>query len=582
MKSCIPRKSRLIARWAEGALLMIALLYPLCSFPGEPLVRVSSGGGLLGEVYEINPLYEPTESFDQESTPTCFAHVATFALQFLLNSQTRVGSSSSSISAIDVLGQGSLHTFPEEGTAFSLLHHLKGRSIWKVPRFSIDDVWEFKSKLVEFFKLKPKTSVSELISKSLPLNIKRVHEDWKQRLSAFSGHYKSLSDPKLAIHQISYSYLNQLITDERVPLPQYNLHVFDPSSSDLKAILPSEVLSAEEAMIFIIRAWFKSYGSNAFPLEVGYCEEVDEHSGGCNFGSLHAVNLVGVGHSCDDSGNCSDSWRIRNSNGIGEEGWFEALPLARAILMAKTSVSYIFPCREETHSVWAGRDSGELAPLVNRDEACSTGILGLQFGPERDAQLESALAKSLAPYRAAYPLHSLVLAGDESEFFKAVTRLEATGDLASHLRRTDERGRPLGHVAVKSNSLRILEWLSAQAPETLRMMNGLGCAGNSAHQAAALGRTQAAKTLLAKHSELFAMKNPCGDRPLDFAAFLGNQELLYEVSLVQPELLKLPSADGRTPLQIFEEKFPDTYPSLKKRLEPKMSRIAKFCELLGF
>ncbi len=516
---------------------------------GAPVVRAqalvpscSDPSGLV-EKYEIDPRFEPRQSFDQKTTPTCFAQSSTFLLQYLVNSHGDwLGQSAArtpDLSVVDVIAQANQNNFLDGGTSFEVLHRLRNHRIAVDQGLDIEAVWEFNSEflLQSIFQFQERPQW--LIRESLPEKLKELIPEWEKKVAAFPG-VESLD-------QTPYQFLDFAMEPERVSLPPFNLHVFDPSSESLKVFVGD--LSEDQETIFLkaIHKWFQTSGSSVVPLEATYCEVYNDSEQACE--GLHSITLVGLRTHCDLEGHCSDSWRVRGSWGGEKDGWFEALPLARAILAGHASLSYIQPCWDSKRS--ERRRTGE---------SCLPQILGLTL--DRGNR-----------YSASHPLHYLASAHDEDLFFELIEQLRVSGQLDTEIKKRVEFSKTLGHVAVSSQSNRILTWIAKNYPEVLWGLSENN--SSAAHLAVSSGSLDAVKILWEWVPGLFNVKDQGGFLPSDWAALKVNLVLLENLHKLNPKLIVTKNGLGWTPLELLKIEDRDAYRRFKKTVYPWYQRLWK-------
>ena len=273
------------------------------------------------------------------------------------------------LSAIDVTAQGSEFEFKESGGRPSVvLDQMRNRSVWVDTDLDIESVWQFSSDFIGARYDHPEKSLDEIIRNTLPSELKKQLPEWEKTAQTQPFGEYVIEGP--------YRFLDAALQPRRVTLPTYNLHVFDPSSSELRKFRErGEVVAPFNEgndsikvadLIRVLRHWFRSQGDSAVPLTFGYCEILNPVSESCD--QMHSLVLVGVGTLCDSQGICKDVWKIRGSSGGQGEGWFDAERLAYAVFRGETAFTYLQPCRNE----------GDL--VGGAMEACSPEILGLNFG----------------------------------------------------------------------------------------------------------------------------------------------------------------------------------------------------------
>jgi hypothetical protein len=262
---------------------------------------------------------------------------------------------------------------------------------------------------------------------------------------------------------------------------------------------------------------------------------------------------------CDADDNCSDAFRIRNSWGAHSEGWFEAQPLARAILAAQIPITYLEPCG----------NSEQGSARYSETEACAPEILGLHFGTQSSAPAGASSQK----YLASHPLHYLAMSRDEDQFFKNAAQLKTEGQLAPELSKTVAHGKTLGHLAVEDHSLKIIEWLAANHPNVLKA-SGDGI-GNSAHLAVFLGHFGTIRTLMSSLPEIYTTQDPEGFFPADLAASSSNEPLLLELFKLNPALLTLKNARNESPMDSLKRQNRRAYRRIKAVVKPRTSLLSQ-------
>lgn len=440
---------------------------------------------------EIDHSFEPKFHFDQRDTPTCFAHSATFLLQYLLNSQGLCGDAPR-ISVIDILAKSHQFRLPSEGQVYVILNKIRGQSVRVEGDFDLSSFWL-----------------------------------WKTATSPTSVDVAS--------------HLDLLLPENRVELPQYNLHVVDPSSPDLVHILKQWTGSApagkEQILVQFVRNWFLQNRMHPVPLSVSYCEPDGDGIESCSI--PHSINLVGVRIECNSHSECQDAWRVRGSWGGQQEGWFDARPLARAILMTHLPLTYIKPC--------AGA-------------ACSPGILGLS--------LESGNSGW-----ATHPLHYLALSQSEDLFFEELKRFDTPEKLKEAVTQKIENSKTLGLMAVVGEATRVITWLAKNYPGIL--YEEVGVLGNVAHYATNYGYLNSVKALLISLPEIFEKSEKNGFNPADHAALKPDLEMLRLIYKKRPKLLKKKNQFKITPMRNLKMGNPEAYDQFKSSIS-KWDRMLRF------
>ncbi len=590
---------RLHHPWRLKFFFLISLLLFTSTTYGAPVGPLTPAevkmDAFRAETFEIDPRFEPRDSLYQLDTPTCFGHSATFNLQYLINSQSGGASTSLStdetssaeqtpvnLSVIDVIARGSDLEFPDQGTPSTLLHRLKGQTLWQERDLEIDEIWKFKTaflneKPANTKKIKSKKYIARLIEGTLPASLKSSFPEWKTHLKVFLNSPEAQLQDLSHFYRIPYLYLNSLVKAETITLPHYNLHVFDTSSDDLihlsqdipqndgltphqkqnesgspvsLSLKTSDLESREETLIPAVHKWFQSRQNHAVPLTFSFC--TSEHTTSPECGELHAANLVGSSKECDGDGRCSYFWRIRNSTVSSEEGWFQAKPLAKATLKRKTEMSYLVPCSDLPSQTM---------------ETCSSGILGF------------TLAHSpLPPFFASNPLHNLAHAGDATAFLEQVDQLKALGTLENELAKTSDFEKSLTHRAVEGQSKEILRWLKTHAPDVLKKSSSI--IGNSAHYAVFRNQPDTIRALFEHEPALFLTSDRHGLFPSDYAAIQGNLEALIELHSLDPKLLSTRNGRGASPLETLRQDHPEIYSDFKKRAQKVLgaSRITQLSQ----
>ncbi len=544
----------------------------------HPLVPIERSGAV-EEIHEVDGLFEPQTSLNQYNTPTCYAHSAAFLLQYFYNAQsfasgnalTRFDSSNNfvslpQISVIDVLIRGENFEFSQGGgTPFILLHRIKSHSLRVNVDLDLESIWQFQLDFLGQFEKNRRKNIYQVIEKTLSPELKQKLPRWKT--AALSMNLEM--NPEHHDHtprQIPYRFLDQALQAKKVQLPPYNLHVFDPKSKELLSLFTPEntpatqTLSQDEILIHSLKVWFRSYAGHAPPLAFQYCHEFDETSQQCR--GLHAVNLVGVLTQCHESGSCSDAWHIRGSWGGAHEGWFEAKPLAQAILAAQSSITYIQPCTPVPSSLQVN--------LSERStETCSSKILGIQLGnesyPSRKLDSESL---------ASHPLHFATMAGDESLFFSALEQIHDPDQLQTELEKRLDYSKTLAHLAVQSQSTEILKWIAQRHPQLLQ--DTAGHLGNPAHLASYLDHRDALHTLMDLAPGLFHTQDPSGFYPADLAAGQAHTELLLRLHERDPQILITQNSAGLTPLDILKIKDRAGYDRVTRLINPLYQRLSRW------
>ena len=526
------------------------------SLGGTPSSRASewipsefSPSSILTETQGINPLFEPTEILDQGYTPTCYGQSAQFLLQYLFNS-SHLGSHQ--ISVIDVLGRGSDERFLNGGSTFALLHRLKNQSVWVDLSLKIEDVWNFNSEWISSCANSDDSTFHEKLNESLPRAIRALSPDWKSKIPS-----QSFGDSPLSV---PYLFLSQAIQPASVHLPLYNVHVFDPKSRELpcraqsaKTGEPSssdESRPQEEILIQAIALWFQAWPEHPSPISFSY--EKDDES------PIHAATLVGVRKLCRDHEPCVDEWRIRNSWGGADEGWFQAKPIAAEILKAAREMTYLTPCLDE-------------APAEStQQEVCSPEILGFSLGPWTERSQSSQ-------YQASFPFHYLLIAKDQAQFLNKVQRkgpqgnllkpgsdLKPDQDLFRELSRALGSDKTLAHLAIEHKNSDVLEWIFKQAPALLRQ-NGENI-GNAAHYAVFRKDRVEISKLLERAPDLFLMEDGFGLYPAQVAALTSDLSILEEIYRSNPKFLKTKNSRQKSTFVFLKENDRASYRELKHLL----------------
>jgi hypothetical protein len=513
-----------------------------------------SSSSILRETHEIDPHFEPAEILNQGDTPTCYGQSAQFLLQYLFNS-SQLGSHQ--ISVIDVLGRGSDQRFLSGGDAFALLHRLKKQSVWVDLPLTIEEVWNFNSEWNSSCATSGDSTLDEKLYESLPRAIRALAPDWKAKI-----HSRSLGDSPFTV---PYLFLSQAIQPASVQLPLYNVHVFDPKSRELPTRgLPAqtsaqnssdESRSQEEALIQAIALWFQAWPNHPSPMSFSY--EKDDES------PIHAATLVGVRKRCADREPCVDEWRIRNSWGGDDEGWFEAKPIAEGILKTAREMTYLTPCLD-----------GPQAENTQQ-EVCSTEILGFSLGPWTEKSQSS-------PYQASFPFHYLLIAKDQIQFLKKVqkegpqgtplnpsTDLKVDHNLFLELSRTLGSDKTLAYLAIEHKNSEVLEWIFNQAPVLLKQ-KGVKI-GNAAHSAVSRNARGEISKLLEKAPDLFLMEDSFGFYPAQIAALNSDLSILEELYRSNPKFLKTKNSHQKSTFDLLKKIDRATYRKLKELLPKKPS-----------
>ncbi len=520
----IPNQKRILEFFkTKTLLLMFCFIFALpVRSEATPTHEASPAPSV--EFYQVDPRFEPSTPLNQKNTPTCYGHTATFALQYLLNSESHsTESPQTEISVIDVLGRGNDLEFRDGGSGFKILHRLKNQEVWTRTDLDLEHVWDFKKAWLKNWADHPNTPSHLLLKKALPESLKSQIPHWQS--------LKQSANLPVNPIQFPYRFIEAAFQPKKIKLPSFNLHVFDPHSPDLRQLMPEgrEGAKKEETLISAVELWFKSQGNSAVPMNLGMCVGAGITDDYCE--NVHSFSIVGVLKECSLNSECSHSWRLRTTWGGEGEGWFDATEVARRALISKSEFYYSAPCRADADS---------------EHEGCTDEILGFSLGGGPQNQSSSHQSSPfLSAHFASHPLHYSIQAGDETLFIKYTSKLKELGTLDDEVRKASKNGKTLGHFAVEHRAQVVLRWLAQNYPEILKQDGET--IGNSAFWATAVGNYRAIKELMDLLPELFMTRDDFGLLPSD-TRISEPVELAVEIFRLNLQYTDLKRGGKLTPL----------------------------------